>query len=101
MRTQKLCLSQGKDYERTTVANLKIAVENEEELWVCKGKSAGPPDTAVVKVKVTDVNDPPQFNTNPADVFVIEEEKPGKLLLTPDAYDVDSDVSQMRLVSAV
>lgn len=92
---------QGKDYERTTVANLKITVENEEELWVCKGKSVGPPDTAIVKVKVIDVNDPPQFRTNPADVFVREEEKPGKVLLNPDAYDVDSDPSQMRLVSAV
>lgn len=92
---------QGKDYERTTVANLKIAVENEEELWVCKGKSADPPDTAAVKVKVIDVNDPPQFRTNPANVFVREEEEPRKVLLNPDAYDVDSDESQMRLVSAV
>lgn len=96
-----MCLLQGKDYERTTVAVLKIAVENEEELWVCKGKSVDPPDTATVKVKVIDVNDPPQFRKNPAQVFAREEEKPGKVLFTPDAYDVDSDASQMRLVSAV
>lgn len=96
-----MCLSQAKDYERTTTANLKIQVENEEPLFVCPKKPKDPPDTAMIKVKVINLNDAPQFRTNPVNVFVREEEEPGKVLLVSDAFDVDSDPSELRLVTVV
>lgn len=68
---------------------------------MCPKKTQDPPDTAVVKVKVINLNDAPQFRTNPVKVFVREEEEPGKVLLTSDAFDVDSDPSEIRLVTFV
>lgn len=90
------------DYERTTLITLKIGVENEEELWVCKGKSidgASTKDSTTITMKVIDINDPPEFNKNPVDVYQKEEEKPGKVLFTPEVYDIDSDASHIRLGS--
>lgn len=91
-----LSVIKAKDYERTTTANLKIQVENEEPLFVCPKKPKDPPDMAMIKVKVINLNDAPQFRTNPIKVFVHEEEEPGKVLLTSDAFDVDSDPSELR-----
>lgn len=89
------------DYEKTTIANLKIKVENEEPLFVCANKATNPPDVASIKVKVINLNDAPQFRTNPVKIFVQEEEEPGKVLLTSDAFDVDSDASEIRSVAVV
>lgn len=92
---------QAKDYEKTTVANLKIQVENEEPLFVCANKPKDPPDVAIIKVKVINLNDAPQFRTNPVEVYAREGEEPGKVLLKADAFDVDSDDSEIRLVTVV
>lgn len=92
---------QAKDYERTTTANLKIQVENEESLFVCANKPKDPPDVATIKVRVINLNDPPQFRSNPAKVFAREGEEPGKVLLKAEAFDVDSDPSEIRLVTVV
>lgn len=78
-----------------------IKVENEEKLFVCGGDPAKPPVPEVVNitVKVIDVNDPPEFVGNPAIVYQKEEEKEGKVLLKPTVKDVDSDLSNIRLVT--
>lgn len=94
-------MSQAKDYERTTTATLKIQVENEEPLFVCQKNPKDTPDIAIVKVKVINLNDAPQFRTNPVKVFVLEDEEPGKVLHISDAFDVDSDPSELRLVTVV
>nr|XP_046253679.1 cadherin-like protein 26 [Scatophagus argus] len=97
-----LSVIKGKDYERTTFATLQIGVRNEEPLWVCKDKSVGgadtepPHDSVNITMKVIDVNDPPEFLKNPADVYQKEEEKPGTMLFSPEVKDVDSDVSKIR-----
>lgn len=90
------------DYERTTLTTLKIGVENEEKLWVCEGKpidGAGTKHSATITMKVIDINDPPVFKENPVDVYQKEEEKPGKVLFTPEVSDIDSNVSSIRLGS--
>lgn len=94
---------QGKDYETTTLVTLKVGVKNEEPLWICKEKSTDGLnedfyDSAVISVKVKDVNDPPVFTQNPVVLHVVEEENPGRELFTPEVKDVDSDVSQIRLI---
>uniref|UniRef100_A0A8C8FGD2 Cadherin domain-containing protein n=3 Tax=Oncorhynchus tshawytscha TaxID=74940 RepID=A0A8C8FGD2_ONCTS len=98
-----LTVIKGKDFEKTTVTNVEIAVENEEPLFVCG--SGGPnspktltalPQTVNVAVKVIDVNDPPEFDKNVVDVYVKEEEVTGKVLYTPKVTDVDSDVGKIR-----
>ncbi|XP_070825168.1 cadherin-like protein 26 [Chaetodon trifascialis] len=99
-----LSVIKGKDYERTTNTTLEIGVENEEPLWVCKGKSAdgpdkqSPGDSVKITMKVIDVNDPPEFKSNPANVYQKEEEKPGKVLHTPKVHDVDSNITHIRYV---
>lgn len=97
-----LVCSQGKDYETTSLVTLEVGVKNEEPLWVCKEKPTDSPnedfyDSAVIKIKVKDANDPPVFPENPVVLHVVEEEKPGRVLFTPKVTDVDSDVSQIRL----
>ncbi|XP_035501528.2 cadherin-like protein 26 [Scophthalmus maximus] len=91
-----LSVVKAKDYEKTTLAHLQIGVENEEPLFVCKGKSSGavtPPPTQTVSVAITviDVNDPPQFDKDLVKLYVKEEEEPEKLLFTPKARDPESD----------
>ncbi|XP_068609663.1 cadherin-like protein 26 [Brachionichthys hirsutus] len=97
-----LSVVKGKDYERSSLIVLQIGVKNEESIFVCEDKSkvvAVPPDDSVnITVRVIDLNDPPQFTKDPADVYHKEEEKPGKVLYTPEVTDVDSDVSQIRYV---
>ncbi|XP_073325817.1 cadherin-like protein 26 [Pagrus major] len=93
-----LSVIKGKDFERTMNQSLQIGVENEEPLWVCKGKGGKlpPADFINVTVKVIDVNDPPEFAKNPANVYLKEEEEPGKVLHQPKVHDVDSTVADIR-----
>lgn len=77
---------------------LVIGVQNEETLWLCKS-TLPTADSINVTVKVIDVNDPPKFLKNPADVYLREEEPPGKVLYTPAVKDEDSEVKHIRLVS--
>ncbi|TKS77810.1 Cadherin-like protein 26 [Collichthys lucidus] len=95
-----LSVIKGKDFERTTLTTLQIGVKNKQALWVCKDKptdAAGTIEDSVnVTIKVIDVNDPPEFKNNPADVYQKEEEAPGKVLFTPVVVDVDSDESAIR-----
>ncbi|XP_077430635.1 cadherin-like protein 26 isoform X2 [Vanacampus margaritifer] len=96
-----LSVIKGKDFETSAITNLQIGVTNEEPLFVCKDAarlSKGVSDSINVTMKVTDVNDPPQFEKVSADVYEKEEEEPGKLLYTPKVHDVDSDVSRIRFV---
>lgn len=96
-----MCIFQGKDFERTMNTTLQIGVKNQEDLWICKSKGGKlpTPDSINVTVKVIDVNDPPEFLKNPADVYLREEELPGKELFTPKIKDVDSKLEDIRLVS--
>ncbi|XP_039657855.1 cadherin-like protein 26 isoform X3 [Perca fluviatilis] len=95
-----LSVIKGKDYETTTKTILRIGVENEEPLFVCKSKSTGPaappPDTVNITMKVIDDNDPPYYEKDHVDVQQKEEEEPGKVLFTPIVKDVDSDESKIR-----
>ncbi|KAF7695855.1 hypothetical protein HF521_005949 [Silurus meridionalis] len=99
-----LSVIKGKDYERTTLAELEIGVENEEPLFVCnnwKPVSPVPKDvkvggTAKVAVKIVDVNDPPVFKNKIQKVFKVEEEDPGEVLYMPIITDEDSDPSKIR-----
>lgn len=98
-----MCFFQGKDFEKTTFNTLQIGVKNEEPLFVCEGKSTdgagASADSVNITIKVIDANDPPQFDKETFDVYQKEEEEPGKVLFSPKVYDVDSDVSAIRLVS--
>ncbi|XP_066528667.1 cadherin-like protein 26 [Hoplias malabaricus] len=99
-----LTVIKGKDYERTTMTELEIAVENEEALFVCvNGKPVPPetipglkPNTTKVAVKVIDVNDAPVFQDKTKIVYRKEEGKPGDELYQPIVRDVDSDISKIR-----
>ncbi|XP_041713730.1 cadherin-like protein 26 [Coregonus clupeaformis] len=98
-----LTVIKGKDFEKTTLTNIEIAVENEEPLFVCGSGRANSPKTltalpqkANVAVKVIDVNDPPEFDKKVTDVYMMEEEETGKVLYKPKVTDVDSDVGKIR-----
>ncbi|CAJ1084860.1 cadherin-like protein 26 [Xyrichtys novacula] len=99
-----LSLVKKKDYEKTTIAKLKVGVMNEEPITVCKdfkdgGKDSEPtPDTADIEIKVIDVNDPPVFDKDPADIYQKEEEEPGKLLYQPQVHDAEGDKVRFELV---
>ncbi|XP_068454390.1 cadherin-like protein 26 [Clinocottus analis] len=99
-----LSVIKGKDYEKTSFTNLQIGVENEEPLFVCEGGSPGgagsspPPNIVNVTIKVIDINDPPYYEKTKFDVYLAEEEEPGKVLFTPKISDDDSDVSKIRHV---
>lgn len=99
-------VSQGKDYERTTLTELEIGVENEEPLFLCFD---GKPVTSVpetlkrnstvkVTVKVINVNDPPVYQNKIYKVYRVEEEEPGEVLYTPTVTDEDSDPAKLRYV---
>ncbi|KAI4873635.1 hypothetical protein NFI96_031467 [Prochilodus magdalenae] len=99
-----LTVIKGKDYERTTLTELEISVENEEPLFICvDGKPESPtrlaaakPNTTKVAVKVIDVNDPPVFTDRIKTVYRKEEGQPGDNLYEPVVKDVDSDVNKTR-----
>uniref|UniRef100_A0A673CJA3 Cadherin 26, tandem duplicate 1 n=1 Tax=Sphaeramia orbicularis TaxID=375764 RepID=A0A673CJA3_9TELE len=93
----------GKDFERTTFTNLEIGVENEEKLFVCPGKAPAKPaaPSAVnITIKVIDVNDPPHFDKDTADVYQKEEEVPGKYLLNAFFFlsPISSTVIRFELI---
>ncbi|XP_060930146.1 cadherin-like protein 26 [Limanda limanda] len=93
----------GKDYERTINITLEIGVENEEPLFVCADKSTGtvtlPHKNKVnVTIKMFEVNDAPQFDPEKVDVYLKEEEEPGKWWLPPKVTDPDSDLKNIRFV---
>ncbi|XP_060930144.1 cadherin-like protein 26 [Limanda limanda] len=93
----------GKDYERTINITLEIGVVNEEPLFVCADKSTGtvtlpPIDKINVTIKMFEVNDAPQFETEKIDVYLKEEEEPGKLPFKPTVTDPDSDLKSIRFV---
>ncbi|XP_036959228.1 cadherin-like protein 26 isoform X1 [Acanthopagrus latus] len=90
-----LSVIKGKDFEKTMNTTLVIGVQNEETLWLCKS-TLPTADSINVTVKVIDVNDPPKFLKNPADVYLREEEPPGKVLYTPAVKDEDSEVKHIR-----
>ncbi|XP_076875036.1 cadherin-like protein 26 isoform X2 [Brachyhypopomus gauderio] len=99
-----LTVIKGKDYEKTTLTELEIAVENEEPLFMCvDGKpvtpvpeSAKTPSTAKVLVKVIDVNDAPVFSKKIHTVYRKEEDEPGDVLYQPTVTDEDSDINNIR-----
>nr|XP_057907471.1 cadherin-like protein 26 [Doryrhamphus excisus] len=91
----------GNDFERSTISTLQIGVENEEPLYVCgdaatMSRGLHRSHSVNVTMKVTNVNDPPQFEKDPVEIFEKEEEEPGRPLYTPKVHDVDSDVSKIR-----
>lgn len=93
---------QGKDFERTSLVNLEIAVENEQPLFVCNNWVPGdqqkmpPPQTVNVDVQVVDINDPPVFERTIERAFEKEEVPPGKVLYIPKVTDEDSDINKIR-----
>ncbi|XP_053338504.1 cadherin-like protein 26 [Clarias gariepinus] len=99
-----LTVIKGKDYERTTLAELEVRVENEEPLFVCiNGRPFTPVpkalknySTAKIAVKVIDVNDPPVFRNKIQKIYRIEGEEPGDVLYTPTVTDEDSDPANIR-----
>lgn len=99
-----MCLFQENDYETTSFVTLEVGVKNKEPLWVCEENPSNALkrdfyDTAIITIKVKDANDPPVFPHNPLILHMVEEEQPGRVLLTPEVKDVDSDPSQIRLIS--
>ncbi|XP_042606184.1 cadherin-like protein 26 isoform X2 [Cyprinus carpio] len=96
-----LSVIKGKNFEKTEITELEIAVENEEKLFRCvDGKAVtGPPpkpNTAKVSVKVIDVKDPPVFKKQIEKVFQNENGPPGDVLLVPEIKDEDADVNKLR-----
>ncbi|XP_034393783.1 cadherin-like protein 26 [Cyclopterus lumpus] len=94
-----LSVIKGKDFEKMKSHHLLVGVENEEPLFVCKNGSLGAPpspDVADITIQVIDVNDPPSYEKMTYDVYRIEEEDPGQVLLTPKVIDDDSEVSKVR-----
>ncbi len=96
-----LVFSQGKNFEKTEIKDLEIAVENEEKLFRCvDGKAVtGPtpkPNTVKVSVKVIDENDPPVFKKEIEKVYRNENGAVGDVLLVPEIKDEDSEVDKLR-----
>ncbi|XP_048035500.1 cadherin-like protein 26 [Megalobrama amblycephala] len=96
-----LSVIRGKNFEKTEITELEIAVENEEKLFQCVD---GKPvigfrpklNTAKVAVKVIDVNDPPEFKKNVEKVHRNENGAPGDVLFVPEIKDEDSDITKIR-----
>ncbi|KAK2885915.1 hypothetical protein Q8A67_016752 [Cirrhinus molitorella] len=96
-----LSVIKGKNYEKTSITELEIAVENEEKLFRCvDGKVVtGPapkPNTTKVAVKVIDVNDPPVFKKQVEKIYRNENGDVGDVLFIPEIVDEDSDVNKLR-----
>ncbi|KAK5863832.1 hypothetical protein PBY51_000830 [Eleginops maclovinus] len=92
-----LSVIKGKDFERTHLAHLRVEVQNEEPLVLCKDykvvdASKHPaPDTADITIKVIDVNDAPVYEREVVHLYMKEEEEPGKQIFTPTITDAESD----------
>ncbi|XP_031700277.1 cadherin-like protein 26 [Anarrhichthys ocellatus] len=93
-----LSVIKDKDFEKITYTDLVVRVENEEALFVCGTDTPPTPNTVKIKMKVIDINDPPHYEKNVYKLYRIEEEEPGKVLLTPKVYDADSNVTLIRHV---
>ncbi|XP_043080821.1 cadherin-like protein 26 [Puntigrus tetrazona] len=96
-----LSVIKGKNFEKTAITDLELAVENEEKLFQCvDGKPVtGPtpkPNTAKVSVKVIDVNDPPVFKKQIEKVYRNENGPLGDVLFVPEIEDEDSDINKLR-----
>ncbi|XP_016106798.1 cadherin-like protein 26 [Sinocyclocheilus grahami] len=96
-----LSVVKGKNFEKTEITELEIAVENKEKLFQCvDGKAVTGttpnPNTAKVVVKVINVNDPPVFKKQVEKVFRNENGPPGDVLFVPEIKDEDSDVNNLR-----
>ncbi|XP_051962189.1 cadherin-like protein 26 isoform X2 [Xyrauchen texanus] len=94
-----LSVIKGKNYVKTEIIELEIAVENEEKLFQCvDGKPVtGPkPNTVKVDVKVLDLNDAPVFKKNIEIVYRNENMDAGDVLFIPEVKDEDSDVNKIR-----
>ncbi|ROL23488.1 Cadherin-like protein 26 [Anabarilius grahami] len=96
-----LSVIRGKNFEKTEITELEIAVENEEKLFQCvDGKALiglkPKLNTAKVAVKVIDVNDPPEFKKNVEKVYRSENGAPGDVLFVPEIKDEDSDITKIR-----
>uniref|UniRef100_A0A9J7Y697 Cadherin 26, tandem duplicate 1 n=1 Tax=Cyprinus carpio carpio TaxID=630221 RepID=A0A9J7Y697_CYPCA len=96
-----LTVIKGKNFEKTEITELEIAVENEQKLFQCvDGKpvigTRPKPNTAKVAVKVTDVNDPPVFKNQVEKVYRNENGPKGDVLFVPQVQDEDSDINKLR-----
>ncbi|XP_051515749.1 cadherin-like protein 26 [Myxocyprinus asiaticus] len=96
-----LSVIKGKNYVKTEIIKLEIAVENEEKLFQCvDGKPVtGPnpkPNTVIVDVKVLDLNDAPVFKKSIEIVYRNENTDAGDVLFIPEVKDEDSDVNKIR-----
>ncbi|XP_059189064.1 cadherin-like protein 26 [Centropristis striata] len=99
-----LSVIKGKDFERTKMVNLLVNVKNEQPLFICDDKFVPVTDqtpvydVANITIKVIDINDPPYYKKKHFDVYAKEEQNPGKVLFTPEVYDDDNDIKDIRHV---
>ncbi|CAM4682785.1 unnamed protein product [Leuciscus chuanchicus] len=99
-----LSVIKGKDFEKIDIAELEIAVENEEKLFQCvNGKALSPKpgsppklNSVKVAVKVIDVNDPPEFKKSTEFIYRNENGAPGDVLFVPEIKDEDSNITKIR-----
>uniref|UniRef100_A0A3B3BLV2 Cadherin domain-containing protein n=1 Tax=Oryzias melastigma TaxID=30732 RepID=A0A3B3BLV2_ORYME len=98
-----LSITKKKNFEITSLVNLKIGVENIEPFSKCENgklvkQESKLPDSVSIKVLMIDTNDPPEFRKTNIDVFEKEESDPGKILFTPEVHDPDSTSFRYLLV---
>uniref|UniRef100_A0A669ECM9 Cadherin domain-containing protein n=1 Tax=Oreochromis niloticus TaxID=8128 RepID=A0A669ECM9_ORENI len=85
--TNEGVLSISKNYEHTTLVNLQIGVKNVEDLFVCPSLF----DSTSIILHMIDTNDTDN-------VYLKEEEEPGKVLFKPKVHDVDSNDTRYVLL---
>uniref|UniRef100_A0A668VMY5 Cadherin domain-containing protein n=1 Tax=Oreochromis aureus TaxID=47969 RepID=A0A668VMY5_OREAU len=81
-----LSIVKSKNYEHTTLVNLQIGVKNVEDLFVCPSLF----DSTSIILHMIDTSD--------TDVYLKEEEEPGKVLFKPKVHDVDSNDTRYVLL---
>ncbi|XP_047663486.1 cadherin-like protein 26 isoform X2 [Tachysurus fulvidraco] len=99
-----LTVIKAKDYERTTLTELEIGVNNEEPLFLCAdGKPVIPIPESLknnskikVPIRIIDLNDPPVYQNFIKTIYIVEEGEPGRVLYTPIVTDEDSDPNKIR-----
>ncbi|XP_063321080.1 cadherin-like protein 26 [Pelmatolapia mariae] len=82
-----LSIVKSKRYEHTTLVNLQIGVKNVEDLFVCPSLF----DSTSIILHMIDGNDTDN-------VYLKEEEEPGKVLFKPKVHDVDSNNTRYVLL---
>uniref|UniRef100_I3KKH7 Cadherin domain-containing protein n=1 Tax=Oreochromis niloticus TaxID=8128 RepID=I3KKH7_ORENI len=82
-----LSIVKSKNYEHTTLVNLQIGVKNVEDLFVCPSLF----DSTSIILHMIDTNDTDN-------VYLKEEEEPGKVLFKPKVHDVDSNDTRYVLL---